>query len=118
MRLHKCKKLLKFLIEEKLIDDRQIWCYANMKARIKIQTEPIKIYGMPLVCVNQDRLFLYDNAYNTPEVRLFYSCKIDEMEDVRVKKALLRTTLSFSKGEESFELEMDEWKRFATVFEV
>ena len=50
MRLHKCRKLLKFLVEEKLIDERQIWCYANMKARIKIQTEPIKIYGMPLVC--------------------------------------------------------------------
>lgn len=83
---------MKFLVEEKLIDERQIWCYANMKARIKIQTEPIKIYGMPLVCVNHDELFLYDNAYNTPEV-------------------------SFSYGDESFELEMDDWKRFATIFE-
>ena len=68
--------------------------------------------------MNHDELFLYDNAYNTPEVSLFYSCRIGEMEDVHIKKNLRRTALSFSYGDESFKLEMDDWKRFSALFEV
>ncbi|MBO5097993.1 MAG: hypothetical protein J6B96_06745 [Agathobacter sp.] len=118
MRLHKCKKLLKFLVEEKLIDNRQIWCYAQMKAMIKTQAEPVTLYGLTLVCINQDDFFLYNAEYNSTNVELFYSCKLAEMKGIRIKKNLLSATLSFSKGDESFKLEMDDWKRFSALFEV
>ena len=117
MRLHKCKKVLDFLIKEKKVDDRQIWCYAQMKAKIKIQIDPITLYALVLVCVNQDSFFLYNAEFNTTKLELMYSCKIAEMEGVQIKKKLLNTTLKFSKGEESFQLEMDDWKRFSDNFE-
>ena len=104
-------------MKEKKIDERQIWCYAQMKARIKIQTEPVSLYALVLVCVKQDRLFLYNAEYNSTKLELMYSCKVTEMEDIQINKKLLNTRLSFSKGEESFQLEMDDWKRFAEIFE-
>ena len=116
MRLHKCKKVLSYLLKEKMIDERQIWCYAQMKAKIKIKTEPVTLYGVVLVSVNQEGLFLYNTEYNSTKLELIYSCKIAEMEEVQIKKKLLTTVLSFSKGEERFWLEMDDWKRFSAVF--
>ena len=116
MRLHKCKKVLSYLLKEKMIDERQIWCYAQMKAKIKIKTEPVTLYGIVLVSVNQEGLFLYNTEYNSTKLELIYSCKIAEMEEVQIKKKLLTTVLSFSKGEERFWLEMDDWKRFSAVF--
>ena len=116
MRLHKCKKVLSFLAKEKKIDERQIWCYAQMKAKIKMQTEPVSLYALVLVCVKQDRLFVYNTEYNSTKLELMYSCRIAEMEAVQIKKKLLATTLIFSKGEECFQLEMDDWKRFSDIF--
>jgi len=115
MRLHKCMKVLRYLIENKIVDERQIWCYAQMKAKIKIQEAPVKLYGLTLVCVNLDSLFLYNAEYNSTDIALMYSCKISEMENVQIKTKLLNTSLSFSKGEESFQLEMDDWRRFSDV---
>lgn len=117
MRLHKCLKVSRYLSERKMIDERQIWCYAQMKANIRMQAEPVKLFGLVLVCVNQDSLFLYNTEYNSTNIAVIYSCKIAEMEDVRIKKKLLSTRLSFSKGEEWFQLDLDDWKRFSDIFE-
>ncbi len=118
MRLHKCSKVLNYLIEKEMIDEREIWCYAQMKSKIKIKMEPVKLYGLVLVIVRKDSLFLYNTKFNSTELELIHSCKIAEMEDVQVKKKLLSTTLYFSKGEEYFQLQMDDWKRFSTLFEM
>lgn len=118
MRLHRCLKVLNFLEEKKMIDERQIWCYAQMKSKIKIKAEPVKLYGLVLVSVYQDCLFLYNTEYNSIELELMYSCKIAEMEDVRIKKKFLSTIFCFSRGEEYFQLEMDDWKRFSNIFEM
>lgn len=119
MRLHKCLKVARYLAENKIIDDRQIWCYAQMEAKMKMRDALIKLYGMVLVCVNTDSLLLYYTEYNSTEMGLMYSCKISEMQNVRVKKIFfgLRRVLSFSIEEEYFKLEMDGWKRFSKVFE-
>lgn len=117
MRLHKCSKVSAYLSENKIVDERQIWCYAQMKVNMKIQAEPVKLYGLVLVCVKIDGLYLYNAEYNSTKITLMYSCKIADMENIRIKKKLLSTTLCFSKGEESFLLEMDDWKRFSDIFE-
>ena len=117
MRLHKCLKVSQHLIENKMVDDRQIWCYAQMKANIKIQAAPVKLYGLVLVCVKNDGVFLYNTEYNSTDIALMYSCKIVEMEDVHIKKKMLSTVLCFSKGEEWFQLDLDDWKRFSGIFE-
>lgn len=116
MRLHKCLKVLNFLVENKMVDDRKIWCYAQMQARIRIHIEPVKIYGLVLVCVNQDELFLYNAEYNSTKLELMYSCRIDSLENIHIKKKLFSTRLSFSKEEENFQLEIDDWKPFSEVF--
>lgn len=118
MRFHKCSKIFAYLSEYKMVDERQIWCYAQMKANMKIQAEPVKLYGLVLVCVKNDVLYLYNAEYNSTKIALMYSCKIADMENIRIKKKLLSTTLCFSKGEESFLLEMDDWKRFSDIFEM
>ena len=90
-----------------------------MKSKIVIKIDPVTIYGLVLVCVNHDTFFLYFAEFNKTDLKLVYECKLSEMENVCVKKILfgLRTKLSFSKGKESFELEMDDWKRFSEIFE-
>ena len=118
MRLHKCNRVLNYLIENKIVDDRQIWCYAQMKAKIKIKEDPIKIHAMVLMCIKGDSLFLYNTAYNSTELELMYSCRIDKMENVCIKKKLFSTILCFSNGEEDFRLEMDDWKRFSVFLNV
>ena len=116
MRLHRCLNVLNFLVEQKMIDERQIWCYAQMKSKIKIKKEPIKLYGLVLVTVKHDWFFLYNTEYNSTKLELFYSCKIAEMENVQIHKKLITTILCFSNGEEYFQLEMDDWKRFSNIF--
>ena len=119
MKLNISPKVEKYLLETRLVDNRRIWCYAHMKAIMKLQEEPVKLYGLALVCINHDTLFLYNAERNSTALELGYTCKLSEMQDVCVKKIYfgLRRILSFSKGEEHFQLEMDEWKRFAEVFE-
>ena len=116
MRLYKCSKVLNYLINKKLIDEREIWCYAQMKSKIKINTEPVKLYALVLVSVKRDSLFLYNTEYNSVNLELIYSCKITEMENIQIKRKLLSTVLCFSKGEEDFHLQMDDWKRFSGLF--
>jgi len=118
MRLHKCPKVSAYLTENKIVDERQIWCYAQVKANIKMQAEPIKVYGLALVCVKNDSVYLYNTEFNSTKIALVYSCKIAVMENVSIKKKFFTTTLCFSKDEDSFLLEMDDWKRFSDIFEM
>ena len=118
MRLHKCSKVSAYLLENKIVDERQIWCYAQIKATIKMQAEPVKVYGLALVCVKGDSLYLYSAYFNSTKIELVYSCKIADMKNVSVKKKFFTTTLCFSKDEESFLLDMDDWKRFSDIFEM
>lgn len=119
MKLNISPKVERYLVEKGMVDDRKIWCYAHMKAVMKLQENPIKLYGLTLVCISQDNLFLYNTEINSTKLDQIYICKISEMQNVCVKKIFcgLRKVLSFSKGEESFQLEMDEWKRFSKIFE-
>lgn len=116
MRLYKCPKVSKYLLAENLIDDRQIWCYAQAKAKIKLYDELVKIYGLMLVCVKHDSLFLYAAEFDSTKLELMYTCKISEIKEISYKKKCLSTILTFSKDEETFKLDMDDWKRFAPVF--
>lgn len=120
MKLNISPKVERYLVEKGMVDDRKIWCYAYMKAVIKLQEDPVKLYGLTLVCISQDDLVLYNTEINSTKLDRIYTCKISEMKNVRVKKIFcgLRKVLSFSKGEESFQLEMDEWKRFSDVFKM
>ena len=117
MRLYKCPQVARYLKENKIVDNRQIWCYAQMKSKIKIQTDPVKLYGLVLVCVNHDSFYLYNTEFNSTKLELIYACKISEMQEISIKKKWLSTVLSFSKGEECFQLEMDDWNRFSDLFE-
>lgn len=119
MKLNVNPKVEKYLVDKGLVDDRKIWCYAHIKAVIKLQEEPVKLYAFALVCINQDALFIYNTELNSTKLELNYTCKLSEMRDVTVKKIFfgVRWMLSFSRGEEKFQLEMDEWKRFSTIFE-
>lgn len=117
MRLYKCPQVAHYLLENEIVDERQIWCYAQMKSKIKIQTDPVKLYGLVLVCVNHDSFCLYNTEFNSTNLEQIYACKLSEMQEINIKKKWLSTVLSFSKGEESFQLEMDDWKRFSRLFE-
>ena len=119
LKLNISPKVERYLTENKIVDDRQIWCYAHMEANMKMREALIKLYGMVLVCVNTDSLLLYYAEFNSADMGLIYSCKISEMQNVRVKKIFfgLRRVLSFSIGEENFKLEMDNWKCFSRIFE-
>ena len=117
MRLYKCPKVLKHLLAKQMIDERQIWCYARARVKIKLHDEPVKLYGMVLVCVKQDSLFLYVTEFNSTKLELTYTCKISEIQEISYRKKWFSTIFSFSKGEEIFELDMDDWKRFSEIFE-
>ena len=119
MKLNISPKVEKYLIKNGIVDSRKIWCYAHLKAVIKIQNDLVKQYGLALVCINRDSLFLYCTEINSTEMKLNYVCKLSDMQDVHVKKIFfgIRRVLSFSNGEEHFQLEMDEWKRFSVVFD-
>lgn len=112
MRLHKCRKVENYLIKENLIDERRIWCYAQMKAH----AFSLNAFGLVLICVNDGKLFIYNAEYNSTELELFYSCSICDIQNVSIKKKLLSTSLSFVNGEDSFRLVMDDWKRFSNIF--
>ena len=109
MRLHKCGKVEKYLIENNLIDERFIWCYAQVKAK--------NAYGLVLVCVKGGELFIYNSEYNSTKLELFNSFNIDDMNGITIKKKLLSTRISFTICEDSFSLDLDDPKRFAGVFE-
>lgn len=113
MRLHKCCKVENYLSENNLIDERRIWCYAQVKACTSSQ----KVYGMALVCVKGGELFIYNSEYNSTELQLFYSCSISDMQSFSTEEKMLTTRLSFMIGENSFRLDMDDWKRFSDVFQ-
>jgi len=113
MRLHKCRKVENYLLEKNLIDGRRIWCYAQVKAYVSSQN----IYGLALVCIKDGELFIYNTEYNSTEFELFYSCKISDLKCIVAEKKLFATRLTFMVVEDSFRLDMDEWKRFSSVFE-
>ena len=118
MKLNISPRVEKHLLDNGIIDDDKVWSYAHIKAVLLTQEGIKRQYGFALVCVNQDELFIYDTEINSNKLDLKYKSKITELEKVNVKKIFwgLRTVLSFSKGEEYFELEMDEWKRFSALF--
>lgn len=113
MRLHKCRKVEKYLLENNLIDERRIWCYAQMKACTLSQN----VYGLALVCVKGGELYIYNSEYNSTKLELFYSCNISDMQGIISKKKLLATEFCFVNGEDNFCLGMDDWNRFLCVFE-
>lgn len=118
MRLYKCPKVLQYLVKEGLVDNREIWCYAQTKAQMIMEegASPITIYGMSLVCVKETKLFIYEAAFNSTELALLYSCTIDEMKDVKITKKLASVRLSFSTSNAKFDLDLDDWKRFSVIF--
>lgn len=85
--------------------------------KIKLHDGLIKLYGLVLVCVKNDSLFLYAAEFDSIKLDLVFTCKISEMQEVSYRKKLLSTVLTFSKDEEAFELDMDDWKRFSEIFE-
>ena len=109
MRLHKCRKVENYLLENNLIDERRIWCYAQMKAK--------NAYGLALICVNGSKLFIYNSEYNSTKLELFCSCNIDDMKKTTIKKKLMSVRISFVIREDNFILALDDPKRFAGVFE-
>lgn len=119
MKLNISSKVEMYLVENGMVDDRKIWSYAHVKAVLKTSEGFVKQYGLTLVCIKQDTLFLYSTEINSNKLDLKYTCKLYELENVSVKKIFfgLRRVLSFSKGKEHFQLEMDEWKNFSEVFE-
>ena len=116
MRLHKCPKVTKYLIESGKIDERHIWCYAQAKMKIKMNNELVQLYGMVLACVKHESFFIYATEFNSTKMELTYSCEISDMEDIVLNKKMLSTKLCFVIGEAKFELDMDDWKRFAVIF--
>ena len=117
MRLYKCPRVTNYLLESRKIDERQIWCYAQAKISIKVNGELVKLYGMGLVCIKHDSFFFYNTEFNSTKIELVYSCKISEMQDIAFKKKWFSTKFYFVRGEEKFDLDMDDWKRFAPIFE-
>ena len=115
MRLLKCKKLEKYLVDNNFIDKRNIWCYAQMKA--KLASEKEFLYGAILVCVKDGDFFLYIGEFNSIKIKLFYMCKISEMKNIVIKKKCFCTRVCFNIQEEWFQLDMDDGKRFMCVFE-
>ena len=113
MRLHKCRKVENYLSENNLIDERLIWCYAQVKACVSSRN----VYGLALVCVKGEELFIYNTEYNSTALELIYSCNICDMKNIGIKRKLFATRLSFTNTEDSFVLDMDDWKRFFRVFE-
>lgn len=115
MRLLKCKKLERYLVNNNFIDQRNIWCYAQMEAKLVKEKE--FLYGAVLVCVNCDDFFVYIAEFNSTKIELFYTCKISEMENIIIKKKCLCTRVCFNIKEDWFQLDMDDWKRFMSVLE-
>ena len=113
MRLHKCRKVENYLSENNLIDERLIWCYAQVKACVSSRN----VYGLALVCVKGEELFIYNTEYNSTELELFYSCNISDLKCIVAEKKFFATRLTFMVDEDSFRLDMDEWKRFISVLE-
>ena len=75
------------------------------------------VYGLALVCVKGGGLLIYNTEYNSTELELFYSCNLSDMQSISIEKKMLTTRLSFVIGENSFRLDMDDWKRFSDVLE-
>ncbi len=113
MRLHKCRKVENYLLGKKLMDERRIWCYAQMKACVSSQN----VYGLALVCVKGGELLIYNSEYNSTELELFYSCNLGDLQNFKADKKLLVVRIFFMIGEDSFRLDIDDWKRFSSVFE-
>ena len=85
--------------------------------KVNVNGELVKLYGMGLVCIKHDSFFVYNAEFNCVKMELVYSCKISEMQNIALKKTWHSTKFYFVRGEETFDLDMDDWKRFAPVFE-
>ena len=117
MRLYKCRRVTNYLLESRKIDERQIWCYAQAKMKVNINGELVKLYGMGLVCIKDDSFFVYNTEFNSTKMELVYSCKISEMQNIAFEKKWHSTKFNFVRGDEILDLDMDDWKPFAPVFE-
>ena len=111
MRLYRCSKVDQFLYEERLVDERKLWCYAQMKA--SSDNDLNSYYGLVLVCIKLDRLFIFVSRFNDVELELFCSCAISEMKCIRTKKGWMSTRLSFSVDNRHIQLDLDDWKRLS-----
>lgn len=117
MRLYKCHSVENYLAKNKLLDERRIWCYAQMKAKLSTKEKTETLYGLVLVCVENDNFYLYITEFNSTKIEPFYTCKVYEMKNVCLKKKWLSMRFSFTKNTDCIQLDMDDWKRFSCVFE-
>ena len=117
MRLNKCPKVENYLINNNFVDERHIWCYAQMKANLATQENTTPLYGLVLVCIKNDVLYIYVTKFNSTMLDLFYVCHITKMQRICLDKKLLSMKFSFTCDLDSFHLEMDDWKRFSCVFD-
>lgn len=117
MRLLKCKKVESYLLSEGLTDERNIWCYAQLKGKISDKDE--NVYGSALVCVKGDDFFIYNAEFNSIKMELYYTCKISEMKNVVLKKKNpFFTRVCFERDKDWFQLDLDDWKRFSDIWEL
>lgn len=118
MRLYKCHGVENYLIDRNLMDERHIWCYAQMKAKLSMGETTETLYGLVLVCVKKDGFYVYITEFNSTKLELFYTCKIHEMNNIYLKKKWLFTRLTFTKNTDCIQLDMDGWKRFFSIFQL
>ena len=117
MRLLKCKKVESYLLSEGLTDERNIWCYAQIKGEISDKEK--NVYGSALVCAKGDDFFIYNAEFNSTKMELYYTCKISEMRNVVLKKKnLLFARIYFERDKDWFQLDLDDWKRFSDIWEL
>ncbi len=113
MRLLKLRKLEKYLLENHFIDSRHIWCYAQVRAYFPASDK--RVWGSGLVCINNDIFSLYDTQFNSTIIKPFFECKISNMESVSLEKHVFFYRLRFVFEENTFRLDMDDWKRFSGI---
>lgn len=112
--LFKCSKVEKYLLENSLMDERRIWCYAEMRAQFATKHYPF--YAFVLVCVNGEKLYLFVTKFNSTVMDLYYECKIDELQDVSIKKKLLNVArVSFVNKSDKIKLDMQKWNQFSSL---
>lgn len=117
MRLLKCKKAENYLLSKGFTDERNIWCYAQIKGKLYDKNE--NVCGSVLVCVKGDDFSVYNTEFNSTNMELYYTCKISEMRNVVLKKNnLLFTRIYFERDKDWFQLDLDDWKRFSDVWEL
>lgn len=114
MRLYKFPKVLKYLCDNNLVDERQIWCYAQLKAKVELYGDYLTFYGLVLVCIKEDTFYIYTTQGGGSTNLTFHrSFKISEINKVELKKNVHLMRFGFTINEDYYQLDMDDWERFS-----